>query len=67
MMTNLILFLAVVCGGAWLAVGFGLPYWGADWCSTAPSLCENPQPLGWAAIALTGLWIALRVAMSATD
>jgi hypothetical protein len=67
MMANLILFLAVLCGGAWLAVGFGLPSWGADWCSAAPSLCENPQALGWAAIGLTGLWMALRVAMSATD
>ena len=66
-MTNLILFLAVLCGGGWLAVGLDLPYWGADCCSTAPSLCENPQPLGWAAIGLTRFWIALRVAMSATD
>lgn len=33
-MTNLILFLAVLCGGAWLAVGLGLANWGADWCST---------------------------------
>ncbi|MFY9835794.1 MAG: hypothetical protein WAK55_04870 [Xanthobacteraceae bacterium] len=66
-MTNLILFLAVLCGGAWLAVGLGLANWGADWCSAAPSLCENPQPLGSAAVALTGLWIAVRVAMSAAE
>jgi hypothetical protein len=65
-MTNLILFLAVLCGGAWLEIGSGLPYWATDWCSVAPSLCDDPQPLAWAAVALTGLWIAVRVAISAT-
>lgn len=63
MMTNVILFLAVLCGGVWLAVGSGLPYWASDWCSAVPSLCDNPQPLAWAAVAL----VAVRVAMSATD
>lgn len=67
MMTNVILFLAVLCGGAWLGVGSGLPYWATDWCFAAPALCDNPQPLAWAAVALAGLWIAVRVAMSATD
>jgi hypothetical protein len=62
-MTNFILFLAVLCGAAWLSAGF--PYWAIDFCSAAPSLCENPQPLGWAAVGLTRLWIALKVARRA--
>jgi hypothetical protein len=48
-MTNFILFLAVLCGGAWFFVGSGLSYWATDPCSAASSLCDNPQLLGWAA------------------
>jgi hypothetical protein len=62
-MAKFVLFLAVLCGFAWLVFSTASdivadgPNWGTEVCSSARSFCHNPQQLIYAAVALACLWL----------
>jgi hypothetical protein len=66
-MKNLILFLAIVCGG--ITVMFYTaakeavdgPNWASNLCSASRSfsLCQNPQQLVFVTVGLAALWIVM--------
>jgi hypothetical protein len=65
-MAKIVLFLAVLCGFAWIVfsaaggvVADG-PNWGTEVCSSARSFCRDPQPLIYYALALACLWLVAK-------
>jgi len=62
-MKNLILFLAIACGGAsylfFTAAKQTIdgPNWASQMCKAASSLCHSPQLLAFTAAGLVALWL----------
>jgi hypothetical protein len=65
-MANLLLLLAILCAGASYAFYTAdsatgdVPNWASDVCSSARTLCHNPQQMAIAAVCLAGLWILIK-------
>jgi hypothetical protein len=62
-MKNLILFLAVVCAGAYVVFLSAAkeaadgPNWASDMCKVGRSFCQDPQLLVYGAAELAALWL----------
>ena len=62
---NLILFLAIVCGGATVVSFMAATHavvaasWTSQLCTAASPLCNNPVTLGLATPGLVSLWIMM--------
>jgi hypothetical protein len=63
-MKNLILFLAVLCGGATVLSfmtsmhAIAAASWTGQFCGTVTPVCQNPVALGLATAGLASLWIS---------
>ena len=63
-MKNLILFLALLCGGATVLSfmtsmhAIAAASWAGEFCRTVGPLCQNPVALGLATAGLASLWIS---------
>jgi hypothetical protein len=69
-MKNVILFLAIVCGGATF-VSFSAATHGTNWagqlCTAASPLCHSPLTLALAATGLVSLWIVVALFSAISD
>ena len=69
---NFLLFLAILCSGSWFLLSnagelTNEARWANSVCSAAGSLCSNPQPLAWAALAIAVLWLVIKFVSAVRD